>query len=294
MSGTSLTIAELLKSGSLRLVHSDSPQLDCEILLLKVLNDTSSHKIYNKTWLLTWPETELSAIQIQQFEQYLEQRAQGTPIAYITGHKDFWSFRLEVTADTLIPRPETELLVDCALEKIPADAAFNILDLGTGSGAIALAIASERQHCQLLATDFSAQALAIAEKNAQSLKLDNVSFCQSSWFTDIPPRQFAIIVSNPPYIAENDPHLAADVKRYEPLTALLSEQDGLADIETIIAHSSEYLQPGGWLLLEHGFQQAEAVQTLFLQFNFSHISTINDLSQLPRVTLAQLPTLDTR
>lgn len=288
MFGTSVSVADVLKSGRLRLKHSDSPVLDCEILLLKVLNDAAGDKVYSKTWLLTWPETELSPLQIQQFTQLLEQRAQGMPIAYITGYKDFWSFSLAVTTDTLIPRPETELLVECALEKIAPEHKVNILDLGTGSGAIGLAIASERSLCRVLATDFCPQALNIARKNAQRLKITNILFCQSHWFADIPVQRFDLIVSNPPYIAANDPHLADDVRHHEPLTALLAEQNGLADIEAIIKSSREYLQPGGWLLFEHGFAQAEAVRVLFLQSKYSNISTLEDLNQQPRVTLAQL------
>ncbi len=294
MSEALLTIADILQYGTTRLSNSDSAKLDCEILLLKVLNDLNKHseKRYTKTWLLTWPEKVLSSKQIQQFEHYLSLRSQGMPVAYITGTKDFWSFTLEVTPDTLIPRPETELLVECALQKIALSKEQNILDLGTGSGAIALAIASERSNAKVLATDFSLQTLKVAEMNAVQLKLTNVSFCQSHWFKNIPQQQFNIIVSNPPYIAGNDPHLDKNVKKYEPLTALLSENKGLADIREIIEHSHAYLIPGGWLLFEHGYQQADAVQALFQQFKFSQISTFNDLNRLPRVTLGACPRIE--
>ncbi len=291
------TIVQTLQQGKAQLKTSDTAKLDCEILLLKVLNHQSENPLenqldsqqlpYTKTWLLTWPEKMLTQEQSQQFNHFLSLRSQGMPVAYIIGQKDFWSFTLEVTPDTLIPRPETEHLVEYALEKIPLTDKCQILDLGTGSGAIALAIASERHNAQLLATDFSQQTLKIAKKNAQALKLNNISFCQSSWFKNIPQQQFDIIVSNPPYIAENDPDLEANVRRYEPAAALLSGSNGLADISEIIEQSQAYLKPGGWLLFEHGYKQAEAVQALFQSSKFIHISTLNDLNHLPRVTLAQ-------
>ena len=283
------SIAEVLQQGVMELTQSESPRLDCEILLLKVLNDSSnkSAPIYTKTWLLTWPEKTLTSTQIQQFKHYLHLRSQGMPVAYITGTKDFWSFTLDVTSETLIPRPETELLVECALEKIPMTENQSILDLGTGSGAIALAIASERDNASVLATDFNLPALHIAEKNASRLELSNISFCHSHWFKNIPEQQFDIIVSNPPYISENDPHLENNVRQYEPLSALLSDDNGLADIRAIIEQSHYFLKPGGWLLFEHGYEQAEAVQTFFKKSNFNKIKTLIDLNQLPRVTMAQ-------
>jgi release factor glutamine methyltransferase len=281
-----LTIAEQLQIGVQQLKKSGSPKLDCEILLLKVLND-NLEKNYTKTWLLTWPETVLTSEQTQQFEDYLALRSQGMPIAYITGVKDFWSFSLQVSPDTLIPRPETELLVESALEKIANDSCGSILDLGTGSGAIALAIASERPQLSVLATDFSQRALDMAKKNALMLELSHVSFCQSHWFTDIPEQRFDLIVSNPPYIAKDDPHLEQDVKRYEPLSALLAEQNGLADIGLIIEQSQFYLKKSGWILFEHGFEQAQAVQSLLSRAGFSNIETINDINELARVTLAK-------
>ncbi|WP_198265914.1 peptide chain release factor N(5)-glutamine methyltransferase [sulfur-oxidizing endosymbiont of Gigantopelta aegis] len=281
-----LTIAEQLKMACQQLGTSDSPKLDCEILLLKVLNE-HSEKIHTKTWLLTWPETLLTPEQSQQFDAYLALRSQGMPIAYITGNKDFWSFSLQVSPDTLIPRPETELLVECVLEKVAIDSHESILDLGTGSGAIALAIASERPNVSVLATDFSQAALAMAKNNASMLGLNHVSFCRSHWFDDIPSKGFEFIVSNPPYIAQNDPHLDANVKDYEPLSALIAEQDGLADIALIIAQCQPYLKSKGWLLFEHGFEQAPAVQQLLSDAGFDNIETLNDINRLARVTLAQ-------
>ena len=284
-----LTIAEAIQQGVRQLSSSESAKLDCEILLLKAVNDNSSlprESYRNKTWLLTWPEKTLTSVQLQQFNHYLNLRSEGLPIAYITGEKDFWSLTLKVTPATLIPRPETELLVECALEKIPLSEAINVLDLGTGSGAIALAIASERSSAKILATDFSAEALAVAQNNAASLKLSNVTFCLSHWFDAIPGQQFDVIISNPPYIAEHDPQLEENVRKYEPLTALLAGDEGLDDISHIIRHCRNYLKPGGWLLFEHGYVQAQAIQSLLAEHAFTRIATLDDLNHLPRVTLA--------
>lgn len=285
-----VTIEQALKSGSKTLVSSDSAKLDCEILLLKVLNDSYQTQ-HTKTWLMTWPEKILTVKQNQQFSHYLTLRSEGMPVAYITGEQDFWTLTLSVTPATLIPRPETELLVECALEKISNSGEQCILDLGTGSGAIALAIAAQRSNAQVLASDFSQQALDIAknnaQKNAQQLHLDHVSFCQSHWFENIPEQQFDVIVSNPPYIAENDAQLDENVSKYEPLSALHSGNEGLDDILEIVKHCHSYLKSGGWILFEHGYEQASAVQGILKKYGFSQISTVNDLNHLPRVTMAQ-------
>jgi len=286
MSEAQWTIAQAIQQGCRSLPGSDSARLDSEILLLKVINDSLSAS-YSRAWLMTWPETLLTNQQKQQFTHYLQCRSKGRPIAYITGEQDFWTLSLKVTTATLIPRPETELLVECVMEKIPHNSIQNVLDLGTGSGAIALAIASERKNAHVLASDFSSAALSIAKENALTAQLNNVSFCQSHWFDDIPEQQFNIIVSNPPYIAENDPLLEENVKKYEPLSALHSEDNGLCAIIEIIKHTPSYLQTGGWLLFEHGYNQAEAVQNLLQQSDFKQISTINDLNHQPRVTMAQ-------
>ncbi|MCU7938543.1 MAG: peptide chain release factor N(5)-glutamine methyltransferase [gamma proteobacterium symbiont of Bathyaustriella thionipta] len=286
MSESQATIAQILKQGAQTLFSSDSAKLDCEILLLKVLND-SYHTRHTKTWLMTWPEKQLTAQQIQQFSHYLMLRSEGMPVAYIVGEQDFWTLTLSVTPATLIPRPETELLVECALEKMPDPGQQTLLDLGTGSGAIALAIASERSNCHALASDFSQQALAIAQKNAEQLHISNISFCRSHWFKNIPEQQFDVIVSNPPYIAENDPLLEDNVRKYEPLSALHSGAKGLDDIGEIVEHCRRYLKSDGWILFEHGYDQANAVQALLQQFGFSQISTRKDLNYLPRVTMAK-------
>lgn len=297
-----ITIADAILFGSSRLsasvcgekACSDSPKLDSEILLLKILNQTSDYHL-SKTWLLTWPEKTLTFTQFEQFSHDLDLRAEGMPVAYITGEKDFWTLTLSVSPDTLIPRPETELLVEHALEKVSLTADTSLLDLGTGSGAIALAIASERQHCRVLATDISQAALNIAVKNAAKIKSVNVTFLQSCWFDNINRQQseaddlkFDIIVSNPPYIAADDPLLEENVRRYEPSSALLSAHNGLDDLEQIIKQLPDYLKPGGWVLFEHGYQQGNTVRNLLQKCAFTNIRTVEDLNQQPRVTLGQL------
>ncbi len=293
MSEHCLSTAQALSQAKQILTNSgsDSPQLDSEILLLKVLNDVpnSTQKTpYNKTWLMTWPEKCLTQTQAKQFFHYVNLRTTGKPIAYITGYKDFWTLCLHVTSATLIPRPETEQLVECALEKIAPEARQNILDLGTGSGAIALAIASERPLAQILATDMSASALTVAQQNAIASQLSNVCFKQADWFHGIGSQVFDVIVSNPPYISQDDPYLEEHVRQYEPLSALHAKHNGLADIQTIITTSRAHIKDNGWLLFEHGHRQSEAVQSLFSHYGFSQISTINDLNHVPRVTMAQL------
>lgn len=280
-----LSVAQILQQGRQLLACSEA-KLDCELLLVKVFND-SQNTHYTRTRLMTWPETLLSHAQQQQFLDYVQLRSEGMPIAYIIGEQDFWTLTLKVNHATLIPRPETELLVECALEKIPDKSKQKVLDLGTGSGAIALALASERPKAEVLATDFSLEALEIAHENALTAQLSNVSFCQSHWFEDIPKQRFDIIVSNPPYIAINDPLLENNVKKYEPLSALHADDNGLADIHDIIKQAHHYLKLEGWLLFEHGYNQAEAVRHLLQQYGFSQISTLNDLNHQPRVTMAR-------
>lgn len=293
-----ITIKQALQEGIKQLeqakIQSDTLKLDCEILLLTALNQTPAQTTApekTKTWLLTWPEHLLTDDQSKQYRHYLQQRATGKPVAYITGEKDFWSFRLKVTPDTLIPRPETELLVECALQKIPLTKPSEILDLGTGSGAIALAIASERPAACVLASDFSQAALDIAMDNARQLNINNIQFCQSDWFSTIaaqvPEHGFDIIASNPPYITHNDPQLEEPVRLFEPESALLSEQNGLQDIIQIIQGCGTFLTPNGWLMLEHGYTQGKVIQTLLNQYGARNISTIDDLNGLQRVTMGQ-------
>jgi release factor glutamine methyltransferase len=261
---------------------SDTPRLDAELLLCQVLG-------VNRTYLYTWPERELSATQQQDYEALLERRAAGEPVAHILGRREFWSLELAVTPETLIPRPETELLVEAALARIPVDAAWQIADLGTGSGAIALAIASERPHCRISAVERSAGALAVARQNGARLGIDNVEFLAGSWFEPLAGRRFQMIVSNPPYIPRQDPHLSQGDVRFEPLTALAAGEDGLDDIRSLVAAAPHYLLAPGWLLLEHGYDQGEAVTALLGEAGYVETADLRDLQGQGRVALARWP-----
>lgn len=271
-------VSQLLKSAEQLRATSDSAQVDCEMLLCHVLD-------VDRSWLLTWPDAAIDTEQAQQFESLIRARLEGVPIAYLIGSRGFWNLDLKLTADTLIPRPETELLVEIALNlSLPMDS--KILDLGTGSGAIALALASERANWQLTALDSQADTLAVAKLNCHHHKLANVQMIQSDWFTEVTD-QFNLIVSNPPYIEQNDPHLQRGDVRFEPVTALVSGADGLNDLRHIIKHSPDYLADNGWLLVEHGFNQGSAVRDLFISVGFSEVATQCDYNQLERVTLGQ-------
>ncbi|HDN26970.1 MAG TPA: peptide chain release factor N(5)-glutamine methyltransferase [Thioploca sp.] len=267
-----------------QLPNSDTPRLDAEVLLCHVLGVARSY-------LYAWPEKILTAHQSAQFQALLARRAQSEPIAYLTGRKEFWSLELQVTENTLIPRPETELLVEQALARLPHDSEAQLIDLGTGTGAIALAIATERPHCRVLATDKSAAALKVAQANAIRLGLHQVEFVLSEWWAALADIKATVIVSNPPYVAAYDPHLSQGDVKSEPQSALVAGVDGLADIRQLIAQSFSHLLAGGWLLLEHGYNQAEAVRTLFEQYGYEAVTTYNDLAQLPRVTAARKPNL---
>lgn len=257
---------------------TDSPQLDADILLAHILQKPRSY-------LYAFPEYELTTAELKQFSQYVARHSQGEPIAYLTGHREFWSLDLMVTPDTLIPRPETELLVELLLQKLQGEKKI-IADLGTGSGAIALSVAKERPDWVVHATDNSVSALQVAQKNAQQLQVKNIFFHQGSWCDALPPLLFDAIVSNPPYVAENDPHINATVSQYEPRSALFSANQGLADLEKIIKQSINYIIPGGYLLLEHGFEQAQEVQRLFADLGYHLITSYPDLAGHERITMA--------
>ncbi len=263
-----------------RLVHSDSARLDVELLLCAVLGKP-------RTYLFTWPDKLLSEAEQQQFEVLLERRIAGEPIAHILGERGFWTLDLKVTVDTLIPRPETELLVEAALARLP-ESGGRIADLGTGSGAIALAIASECPACEVVAVERSEAALVVAQENAQSHHIENVTFYRGSWFEPLVGQRFAMIISNPPYICVDAPHLGKGDVRFEPITALASGVDGLDDIRLIIAGAAEHLNPGGWLLLEHGYDQGEAVCGLLRQGGFDAVELLADLQGHGRVSLGHL------
>jgi len=256
--------------------QSDSPRLDAEILLAHALNKS-------RTYLLTWPEKNIEINRSDTFKTLVEKRCEGQPIAYLTGEWEFWSLPLKVNTGTLIPRPETELLVELALKKCSAKNA-NLTDLGTGSGAIALALASERSSWSVLATDASAQALEVARANAETLGLGNIEFLLSNWFSDLPDKQFDLIISNPPYIDELDPALETSVINWEPRQALISSLNGMADLEIIIDQAKPFLKAGAWLLVEHGYNQGEEVAQLFQRGGYKQINTEQDLNGHDRVT----------
>lgn len=259
---------------------SDSEQLDAEVLLAFSLER-------DRTYLRTWPEKALTTEQQQHFQQLVKRRMKSEPVAYITGQREFWDMTLRVTADTLIPRPETELLVEKALEKIPVDAQWRIADLGTGSGAIALAIARERPGCQITATDSSATALAVAQDNAQRLNISNVQFIEGHWFQPIENEQFEMIVSNPPYVHPADPHLQKGDLPFEPADALQSIPDGMKDIRIISNAARGHLSPPGWLILEHGYNQGSAVEQRLSELGYKEVTVVNDLSHNARICIGK-------
>ncbi len=262
------------------LSESESPRRDAEILLEHVTGKA-------RTFILAFGETALTADQQAQLSALLSRRKAGEPVAHLTGEREFWSLPLYVSAATLIPRPDTECLVEHALAHLPATAC-RILDLGTGTGAIALALASERPDCQVTAVDVMPDAVALALRNVARLGFNNVKIQQSSWFDALVGQQFDMIVSNPPYIDERDPHLSQGDVRFEPLTALVAAEEGLADIAHIVTVSRQYLTAGGWLLIEHGWTQAEAVRALFTQAGYERVETCQDYGGNDRLTLGKM------
>lgn len=278
-----MQIQQALSHAISQLGASANPHLDAELLLAHALDKT-------REYLITWPETVLTESEHQSFSNLLEQRVLGQPIAYLTGSKAFWNFDLKVTADVLVPRPETELLVEIMLERLDSNK-YLIADLGTGSGAIALALASERPEWQVVATDINAAALTIASENAENLKLNNIEFRKGSWTEALKDgkdsEHYDAIVSNPPYIDKADTHLKQGDVRFEPVQALVAEEQGLADLKQIAAQALDKLKPGAILLLEHGFQQGEAVRHLLKQSGYNDIQTYKDIAGLERATMAR-------
>ncbi len=256
---------------------SDSPRLDSELLLARALD-------VPRSYLFAHPDEILDPAVIERFCLSLERRSDGLPIAYIRGEKEFWSMTLIVTPDTLVPRPETELLVDQTLQRISKDGKLAILDLGTGCGAIALAIAKERPHCDIIATDVSDAALAVARENANRLALVNIEFLCGDWTAPVAGRTFDIIASNPPYVPVADPDL--EHLMHEPQIALLSGEDGLDAIRRISVEAKSVLRIGGTLLIEHGDKQAGAIARILSADGWSEINHVIDLAGKPRVTIA--------
>ena len=258
---------------------STLPRLETDCLLAHVLHVDRSH-------LLAWPDKPLSTEQIQQFHGLTERRLVGEPLAYILGEKEFWSLPFKVNEHVLIPRPETELIVEKVLALFNPTEALSVLDLGTGSGAIAVSLAHECPQWKITAVDKSQDALNIAIANAKQNDCPHIQFIQSDWFSVLPEARFNVIVTNPPYIAPDDPHLIQGDLRFEPTTALAAERQGIADLQTIITQAKQHLLPHGYLLLEHGFNQAVKVQELLQKAGFCEIFTQNDLADHPRLTYA--------
>jgi release factor glutamine methyltransferase len=284
------SIAENIQQHSLLDAVSDSARLDTEILLAKTLDK-------NRTYLYTWPEKLLSAEQQQNFNQRMQRRITGEPIAYIVGEKEFWSLALWVNESTLIPRPDTEMVVETALSLFvddPPKTIRQVVDLGTGTGAIALALASEKPDWDIIAADNSVAACDLARKNKQRHQLHNVTVLCSDWLAAIACREMDcremdccevdMIVSNPPYIEENDPHLLQGDVRFEPRSALTAKNNGLADIDIIAQQARQVLRASGWLLIEHGYQQSAAVIQILHHYQYALCHTVNDMAGQPRVT----------
>ena len=261
---------------------TDSARLDAEILLSHALG-------VSRAWLRTWPGRQVDSAARVGFRTLLARRQRGEPLAYLIGEREFWSLSLCVTPATLIPRPETELLVEQALACIPVGAVWRIADLGTGSGAIALAIASERRDCKIVATDISEAALAVARGNQTRLAIPNVAFRRADWFEGLDAQPFNLIVANPPYIDDADPHLLRHGLPFEPRHALTPGADGLAAIRAIIRQAPRHMAEPGWLMLEHGLTQGGAVRALFLASGYVQVNTVRDLDDRERVTMARRP-----
>ena len=280
--GSSHTIADTLRRATARLapLHT-SARLDAEVLLAQVLGR-------ERSYLFAWPERVLSPAETAAFEGQVRHREKGVPVAYLVGRQEFWSLALQVTADTLIPRPETERLVELALERISPERPCRVADLGTGSGAIALAIAHERPDCRVVATDRSAAALTVAEANARALSISNVRFRQGVWFAPLTGERYELIVSNPPYVAEGDPHLTQGDVRFEPPGALVAGTDGLDALRQLVAAAIDHLAEDGWLLLEHGYDHGAAVRALMKTHGYGEVSTYRDDAGVDRVTVGSL------
>jgi release factor glutamine methyltransferase len=265
------TIAEMLAAAR----HRGIDRIDAEVLLCHVLGR-------DRTFLYTWPDRLLSASELQHLDQLLLQRRQGHPVAHLTGTREFWSLPLQVDSSTLIPRPDTETLVQVALA-LPLSLMSTVLDAGTGTGAIALALASERPQWQLYASDRQLAAAQLAHRNATALAMNAAIIC-ANWLSAFAADSFDMVVSNPPYIAASDPHLTRGDVRFEPRSALVAEDDGLADLCALIVDARRVLKSGGWLVLEHGYQQAAAVRELLALHDYTDIASHRDLGDNERIT----------
>lgn len=277
-----LTCEALIKEAEAR-IGGDSPKLDAELLLSHISG-------LNRTSFRAWPEREVTAEQAEQFFALVAERVEGKPIAYLLGQQEFWSLPLRVSTSTLIPRPDTECLVETALSLELSETA-TVLDLGTGTGAIALALASEKPSWQITASDRVAEAVELARENSQNLNL-SITVVQSNWFEDIPAATFDLLISNPPYIPASDRHLGEGDVRFEPSSALIAGDDGLDDIRLLVTQGLDWLNDGGWMMLEHGYDQGEAVRELFACAGWRNIETRKDYGGNDRMTLARKPASD--
>ncbi|MDP1786901.1 peptide chain release factor N(5)-glutamine methyltransferase [Nitrosomonas sp.] len=270
------TITQALTSA-----YREIDRVDARLLLQHVLDVAHA-------FLLTHPNQVLTPQQTDEFSRLVRQRSEGMPVAYLIGRRDFYDLTFRVTEAVLIPRPETELLVELALKLIPDNQFCKILDLGTGSGAIAITIAKHRPQSQVTAIDLSSEAIAVSRWNAANLEVNNISLRTGNWFDELSGEKFDLIVSNPPYVAENDPHLQQGDLRFEPQMALSTGDKGLACVRHIIAAAPDYLVNDGWLLLEHGYDQAAECRRLFRDRDFSNICSYPDLAGIMRVSGGQL------
>ena len=274
------SLQTLLDSAATRLSStstSETPHLDAEVLLCHCLSKSRSY-------LRAWPERQPSEAQSQWFWDLIARRCQGEPIAYLTGQREFWSRSFKVSPDVLIPRPDSELLIELSLQLLPHNQSCKIIDLGTGSGILAITLAAERPLATVIATDVSSAALNIAQLNAESLAVGNVRFLTSHWFDSVADKNFDLVISNPPYIAADDPHLQQGDVRFEPESALISDEEGLKDIRLLSEQARNHLKPNGLLLIEHGYNQQTQVQAILQTLNYRQIQTHPDLSGNPRVT----------
>jgi release factor glutamine methyltransferase len=281
MTNTS-TVRNLLAGAEQRLKAIASARLDAEILLANSMNT-------DRASLYAYPEREVPETVVRHFHLLLNKRLDHYPVAYLTGNKEFWSLELEVDQYTLIPRPETECVIEATLEYVPEQQQCDILDLGTGSGAIALAIASERPACRVVAIDLSQEALAVAASNALKHKIENISFLQSDWFSALKGRQFDLIIANPPYVESDDIGFSAGEIRHEPRLALDGGHHGMQAITHLVPAATHFLKPGARLILEHGFEQAESIRQLFAATHYQDIHSRQDFAGLDRFSLGQWP-----
>jgi release factor glutamine methyltransferase len=276
-----IAVRELLALGAAALVDPDARR-EAELLLGHALQR-------DRAWLFAHASEPVAQVERDRFLALIERRARGEPVAYLTGSRAFWTLDLAVSSAVLVPRPETELLVEAALERLASDRELRIADLGTGSGAIALALASERPAAQVVATDASAAALDVARGNALRHRIGNVEFRLGSWWNPLAQERFDLIASNPPYVATGDPHVSRGDLRFEPPLALTSGADGLDAIRAIAGGAMRHLRPGGWLLLEHGLDQGETVRAILAEAGLRQATTLQDIEARDRVTLAQAP-----